>query len=146
MGADDRQPTGRPMTAGRALTVLPGQYALVRLPADGPVPGWALPKRAPFASVTRTADELSIICPEWTVPGAPDGELWRCLRIDGPFDLDEPGVLASAVAPLAAAGQSVFAVATHDTDYLLVRDAGAAARVLRAAGHRVAPASEGGAA
>ena len=32
------------------------------------------------------------------------------------------GVLAGTVAPLAAAGVSVFVVSTFDTDYVLVKD------------------------
>jgi uncharacterized protein len=66
---------------------------------------------------------------------------WHCLRIDGAFTVDEPGVLASVVDPLAAAGLSVFAVATYDTDYVLVRGLDKAADVLTKAGHSLSAAS-----
>ena len=50
------------------------------------------------------------------------------------------GVLAGLTAPLAAAGISIFAISTYDTDYLLVRedDLGRAVRALRAAGYDIA--------
>ncbi|HET6259921.1 MAG TPA: ACT domain-containing protein, partial [Pseudonocardia sp.] len=68
------------------------------------------------------------------------GVEWHCLQIEGPFDFDERGVLASVVDPLAHAGVSVFVVATYDTDYLLVTDIDGARRALLAAGHEIRPA------
>jgi hypothetical protein len=49
------------------------------------------------------------------------------------------GVLAGLTAPLAAAGISIFAISTYDTDYLLVRnhDLDRAILVLREAGHDI---------
>jgi hypothetical protein len=46
---------------------------------------------------------------------------WRVIKVHGPFDFSEVGVLAALLQPLAAAGVSVFAVSTFDTDYLLVQ-------------------------
>ena len=40
---------------------LAGPYAIVRLAPDAPVPDWAT--KGEFISITRTADELSIVCP-----------------------------------------------------------------------------------
>ena len=53
-----------------------------------------------------------------------------------PIPFEEVGVLAGLAAPLAAAGVSVLAVATHDTDWLLVpaRDVERAAAALAASG------------
>jgi hypothetical protein len=122
----------------RTLRLLPGGYAICRFDPGAPVPDWALATPTEFTSITRTAGELSVICPQAALPDPALGDGgWRCLRVEGPFDLDEPGVLAGVVAPLAAGRMSVFAVATHDTDYLLVRDSEAAERLLSAAGHRV---------
>jgi hypothetical protein len=55
------------------------------------------------------------------------------LRVEGPLDFGLTGVLAALSAPLAEAGIPVFAVATYDTDYLLVpaADLGAASAALR---------------
>ena len=57
----------------------------------------------------------------------------------GTLDFGLVGVLASLLGPLAAAGVSVFATSTFDSDYLLVKevDFARAAEALRRAGHSV---------
>jgi uncharacterized protein len=108
------------------LTLLDGELAVERHPPDAPVPS----PEGPLWSVTRTADELSVIRP---------GQGWRAFAVEGPLDHGLTGVLASIAAPLAAAGVPIFAVSTYDTDYVLV-PAGRvedAAVALRGAGHAV---------
>ena len=117
---------------------MPGRLAIVRLPAGQPPPDWAW--AGAFASVTRTEAETSVVCLEEAVPrdvAAQRG--WRCLVVDGPLAFSEVGVLAALAGPLAAAGLSIFAVSTYDTDYLLVQevDREPALAALRAAGHQV---------
>jgi uncharacterized protein len=127
----------------RILRVLPGAYAICRLDSDQEVPGWASAAAGEFTSITRSRDELSIICPADALPDRTTHEKdWHCLRIEGTSGLDEPGVLVSVAGPLADARISVFAVATYDTDYLLVNDIAGAITALRQAGHRVV--SDGG--
>ena len=65
---------------------------------------------------------------------------WRCLRVEGPLDFSEIGVLASLSSVLATTGVSLFAISTFDTDYLLVGEADLERSVtaLREAGHRLA--------
>jgi hypothetical protein len=124
------------------LQVLRDTFAVCRLAGEVPVPDWAT--AGTFFSVTRTADELSVVCPEGAVPeGVRCERGWLCLRVAGVIELSAVGVLAALAAPLAQAGISVFAVSTFDTDYLLVRakDLGAALDSLRAAGHGIAPES-----
>jgi hypothetical protein len=126
----------RPLT----LVVLPGTFAVCRLGAGAPFPDWA--SAGPFSSVTHTAEELSVVCPEGAVPEGTRCERgWRCLRVAGTLDLTLVGTLASLLVSLAEAGVGVFSVSTYDTDYLLVREAdlGRAAQALRAAGHAVQP-------
>lgn len=105
-----------------SLTLLPEMFAICRLSPDAPLPAWA--DAGPFVSITRTRDELSIVCAQWTVPAGVSRDVdWRCLKVEGPFDLaTTTGVLASLAMPLARAGISLFVVATFDTDYLLVKD------------------------
>jgi hypothetical protein len=120
-----------------ALVVLPGAFAVCRLAPDSPLPDWAA---GPLLSVTRTADEVSVVCPEGAMPGGVRAERgWRCLRVVGTLDFALVGVLAALLVPLATAGVSVFALSTFETDYLMVRqgDLGKAAEALRAAGHAV---------
>jgi hypothetical protein len=104
-----------------SLTLLAGRLTICRLAPDAPLPAWALP--GPLVSLTRTAEELSVVCAAADVPaGIPHDPGWRAFKLEGPFDLEMVGVLASVVAPLAEAGVSVFALATYDTDYLLVKE------------------------
>ena len=125
------------MTA-HTLDLLAEPLAICRLPPDAPPPAWAW--RGAFVSVTRTADELSVVCAAAAVPpGVTASAPWRALRVAGPLDLSAVGVLARLAAPLAAAGVSLFVVATYDTDWLLVREDAldAAVAALRGAGHAV---------
>jgi predicted glycoside hydrolase/deacetylase ChbG (UPF0249 family) len=120
------------------IEILPGRHAVCRLPADHP---WPLPPgEAGLFSITRTADELSVVCLESRAPGGARVEGgWRCLRVRGPLDLALVGVMASLTRCLADAGVSLFALSTFDTDLLLVREADLerAASALQAAGHGV---------
>jgi hypothetical protein len=91
-----------------------------------------------FFSVTRTADELSIVCLQESVPDYVRSEKgWRCLRIAGSIPFSVAGVVATLTAPLAEAGVSVFVVSTFDTDYLLTKekDWAKALDILRKQGH-----------
>jgi len=103
------------------LSVLPQSLAICRLPPGDVLPGW-IDWAAPFLSVTRTAEEISVVCRAESVPAGircePD---WRALKVEGPLDLSMTGVLAGLAAPLADAGIALFAVSSFDTDYLLVR-------------------------
>jgi len=102
------------------LSVLPDSYAISRLDPDAPVPDWV--RDTPFCSLTRTPEELSIVCPDPDVPADTQADRgWRIIQVRGPLDLTQVGVLASLAKPLADAGISVFAVSTYDTDYLLVK-------------------------
>jgi hypothetical protein len=104
------------------LQIMPQRLAVARLDPHAEFPAW-LPKEG-FLSITRTADELSIVVEDALVPGNVTAETgWRMVKVLGPLDFSLVGVLASLTGPLAAAGVSIFAVSTYDTDYLLVREA-----------------------
>jgi hypothetical protein len=120
------------------LTLLADTFAVCRLDAQTVVPHWAW--MGEIACVTRTRDELSIVCRADLVPGDVVREGgWRCLKVKGPLDFALTGVFARIAQPLADAGISLFAVMTYDTDYVMVkqdrlRDA---AHALMSAGHAV---------
>lgn len=125
--------------AALRLELVEGDYAVYRLDPDSEPP--APSGDAAFHSVTRTAEELSVVCPLADVPEGADVESsFAALRVSGNLPFTLTGVLSGLTGPLAAAGVSVFAVSTFDTDYLLVpRDMlGPAAEALRSAGHDVA--------
>jgi uncharacterized protein len=121
------------------LTLLPDALAVCRLPAGAASPPWL--EGEAFAAVTRTPEETSVVCRAEVVPQGVRAEPgWRALRVAGPLDFALTGVLLSLVEPLAAAGVSVFALSTFDTDYVLVREAALeeANAALTRAGHRIA--------
>jgi uncharacterized protein len=120
------------------LSVLPSRLAVCRLSADAPIPH--LPAAGGLWSITRTADELSLVVPEAEAPaGGPIEPGWRAFKVAGPLDFSLTGILAALAEPLAKAGISLFAISTFDTDYVLVRevDLERAKTALRAVGHRV---------
>ena len=120
------------------LTKLPGKFAVCRLEPDVAPPTWAT--TGTFFSITRTSEELSIVCDQAVVPGGvPSEHDWRCFKLAGPIPFSAVGVLASLVQPLADAGISIFAISTFDTDYFLVKEENIerAVAALRQAGHTV---------
>jgi uncharacterized protein len=103
------------------LTVLPDRYAICRLDANAEVPAWS--DAGQFKSVSRTPDELSIVCLEANVPSEVTCEPgWRILKCEGPLDYSLTGIVASLAEPLADAGVSIFPIATYETDYILVQE------------------------
>lgn len=128
------------------LSLLPATFAICRLDGAAQIPAWGslvdVGADAGLVSITRTPDELTIVCPQHHVPDGIQAERdWRCIRVAGPLDLALTGVLASLAEPLAQARISIFAVSTYDTDYLMVKDKhlDRAMHVLLRAGHRVVP-------
>jgi hypothetical protein len=120
------------------LEVLRGEFAIVRLNATAAVPPWI--EAAEFCSITRTREELSIVCESSRVPLEIAAERgWRCMKVEGPLEFSLTGVLASIADPLARAGIPIFAISTFDTDYLLVNstDLEAAIAALESVGHVV---------
>jgi len=120
------------------LTTVPGHFAVCRFDPQEAAPEWVF--EGDFFSVTRTAEELSVVCREDIVPEGVRSEAgWACLKVEGPLDFSLTGVIASLAVPLAEAGIAIFAVSTFDTDYLLVkaRDLDEAMAALTQAGHTV---------
>jgi uncharacterized protein len=121
------------------LHPIPGRLAIARLDPRAAIPEWAQAV-APLVSITRTQDELSIVCPEEWVPDSVQRSTgWFCIRVTGPLDLASVGILAALVDPLRDKGISVFALSTYDTDCLLLPEGQRADAItaLEAAGHRI---------
>lgn len=117
---------------------IPGRFAVCRLPSHAAPPDWAW--NGPFTSVTRTADELSIVCLADNLPAdVKSKHHWICLKLEGPFAFSEVGILASFINPLVKNGVPIFAISTYDTDYVLVSEeyAAIAPGALRDAGHEL---------
>ena len=135
-----RKLVGEVIMAFRQLTLIlvEDAFAICRLGSDAPIPPWATVGE--FSSITRTADELSVVCRQDDVPhGIRCERGWRCLRVAGTMPFSVVGVLASLTIPLAKAGISIFAVSTFDTDYLLMKEdhIDKAITALQQAGHSI---------
>ena len=121
------------------LTLIEARLAVCRLDAARRVPAW-VDRAGDFVSITRTSDELSIVCDMDVVPrGVPMEGPWRAFKVQGPLVMTLIGVVAALANPLADAGISIFAISTYDTDYVLVHepDLDAAIEALVGAGHTV---------
>ena len=119
--------------------IVPGYFAVSRLSPNAAIPHWAV--AGPVTSITRNADELSIVSLSASVPAEVKSERsWTCLKLLGPFPFHETGILASFLEPCAKAGIPIFAISTFDTDYVLVKaaDKERALRALAGAGHELA--------
>lgn len=122
------------------MDVMADRLAICRLAADAEIPAWATAQ--PFFTISRTNDELSVICRAELVPAdVVTSAYWHAIRLRGPFELSLVGILLSVAEPLAAAGVAIMAVATYDTDYVLVRaeQLPRAVEALVRAGHQVYP-------
>ena len=124
--------------AALRLELVEGTYAVCRYEpgADVPPPSAG----ATFHSVTRTAEETSVVCPAGDCPeGTRSERPFALLRVSGTLAFSLTGILSGLTTALAGAGVSVFALSTFDTDYLLVPTdmLGPAAEALRSAGHAV---------
>lgn len=126
------------MTKSLTFSWIQGQFAICKLPANAPIPEWAL--KGVFTSITRTADELSVVCLADNLPPNVNSQShWICLKLEGPFAFSQVGILASFIDPLAANGVPIFAISTYDTDYVLIQEEywATAHAALQQAGHQL---------
>ena len=103
------------------MKLLNEKYSVCRLDKDNAIPIWAL--QGNFFSITKTLDELSIVCLQKNIPNDIRCEKdWRILKVEGPLDFSLVGILASISSLMAEAQISIFALSTYDTDYILVKE------------------------
>lgn len=103
----------------RHLMLHPGDLSVVRLPGGAtPEFDW---ESGPFASLSRSADETSVVCLARVVPGGVQAEgPYRAVEVAGPLAFSAVGVLVETLTPLADAGVPVLGSSTFDTDWVLV--------------------------
>lgn len=103
------------------LRLWPETFAISKLPAKDELPQWH--NDLGFSSITRTQEELSIVCEQKYVPlDVVSSRNWHMLQILGQMDFSLVGILSRIATPLATAGISIFAISTYDTDYILVQN------------------------
>jgi uncharacterized protein len=125
------------------LDLLPEMYSVYRYPPDASIPFQSLDGAGLWA-LARTPEEVSLVCSH-EIEGRlhPQTEHveagWRALKVIGPLDFSQVGILASIAGPLAAAGVSIFTISTFDTDYILIKEdtLDKTLSVLEKAGHQV---------
>ncbi|KOV84309.1 ACT domain-containing protein [Nocardia sp. NRRL S-836] len=127
------------------VDVQPGEYTVTRLALGAQLPAGLFDLTGVLVSVTRTPDEVSVIAPSsFALPAESAEKGWRLLTVRGPLEFTLTGIMAALAGELAAAGVSLFALSTYDTDHLLVKQADLERAVvaLRAAGHELVVAPE----
>jgi len=108
------------MKTNLKLAVLDGGYAVHRFSPENEIPANVLTGN--FTSITRTDDELSIVCDAQLSLNSDKSEAgWTCIKVLGPLDFGLTGILARIASVLAEAEISIFAISTYDTDYILVK-------------------------
>lgn len=120
------------------FTILPGRFALCQLNMDEPLPVWVY--QSSFYTISKTADELSVVCEEHLVKGEIKKSVgWRLLKINSVLDLSLTGITAQFSTALAKAGVNLSVIATYNTDYILVEEIklDVALQALRGAGFGV---------
>ena len=102
------------------LILLTGNLSVCQLDPQKEIPSWATASQ--FFSISRTKDELSIVCSSDVVPDEIKCEKdWIAYKVVGPLDFGLTGILSSIAKPLAEANISIFAISTYDTDYILIK-------------------------
>jgi hypothetical protein len=103
------------------LRIEPYLLSVVKL---SPHESYAWAETSRFFSITRSDDELSVVCETALVPPgrAHHQPSWRALKINTMLDFSMVGVLAGISGILAKAGVSIFVVSTFNTDYILVKE------------------------
>ncbi|KAI8896355.1 ACT domain-containing protein [Globomyces pollinis-pini] len=114
------------------LNILPEIYLVLQLPTDFSFTKFSKNfVNQPFFSLTRTNDEISIICSESSfneesktvtdLSLAKQEVNWKILKVDGVLDFSLVGIMAKICDPLAKASISVFVISTFNTDYVMVK-------------------------
>lgn len=120
------------------LTLLKQTCAVCQLPPDHPIP--TATRVGELHAVLCAPDEITVVCASEAAPSnAKIEDGWRALKLEGPFPFHLTGILRSVLEPLQAAGVSIFALSTFNTDYVLIaaKNLDRAVHALRAAGFAV---------
>ena len=127
-----RHLSGLPCAKGVVLTLLEGEYVVMKFPFDSPAgmekaTGLLKHGKEDPVFVAPTCDEISVICHQKYCEGWEGKDAvtwddnWSCFKVKGPMPFYLVGVMASLSTALAAGGVSLLAQSTFDTDYVLVK-------------------------
>jgi hypothetical protein len=105
------------------MTVLKERYMIYKSDHESEIPGWV--DTSHFYSFTRTDEEISVICkqPEYVPPGNHIIAGYRkIIKINGPFSLEQTGIIAGVSKILALNGIPIFTISTYNTDYIILEE------------------------
>jgi uncharacterized protein len=120
------------------IELLNEKYSVYKLDADHKISIDLL--KYSFATITKTKDEISIVCETGLVNEYRKEESgWKILKIIGPLDFGLIGILSKISTILADAKISIFAISTFDTDYIMIKEEniGKSIRVLKKNGYEM---------
>jgi hypothetical protein len=104
------------------LSVLPEKLGICHFDENSPIPSWAT-EGSSYFTITKTKDELSVVCPQEKIPGGVLAEKdWRAFKVEGPLGFTLTGIVSVLSSPLAQAEISIFYISTYETDYILVKE------------------------
>lgn len=104
------------------LSVIDGDYSVYRFDSHEQIPR-SLFSSDSFLSITKTDDELSVVCKtSFKLDPVREEHGWKLLKLEGPIAFSTIGIISSISLPLASAKISIFVVSTYDTDYILVKN------------------------
>ncbi|MBN1997847.1 ACT domain-containing protein [candidate division KSB1 bacterium] len=102
------------------LVLLNDEFGIIKLARNERIPQWFI--NNDIYTLTRTEKELTLVCPSRSIPNKVkfDGNS-RCLKVEGTFNFDEIGIIASIAHTLAQNNISIFVFSSYDTDYILIK-------------------------
>jgi len=104
------------------ITTLPITLTIHHFPQKSTIPQLLLQSPS-FFSITKTTDELSIVCDESIdLESEKADKGWKAIKIQGPLQLDQVGIIAKFSKLLAQADIPIFVISTYETDYVLVKN------------------------
>jgi len=123
------------------IKILPDSYTILRFDPESSIPDFAL--NSPFYSVTKTGDELSVVCREQELVKGNyrSSTCWKILELEGPLDFSIVGLISDLTGVLKKSGVATFVISSYDTDFILIKKnmLERATEGLKAAGYKVNP-------
>ncbi len=102
------------------IQVLNNEFSIHRLQPTDDLPDEVL--HSSYSWIGKTKEELSVVCEvDIKLKSQKCSDHWSAIKLVGPFDFSEIGILSDISNVLAMAGISIYAFSTYDTDYILIK-------------------------
>ena len=106
--------------AKHKIQILNHEFTVHRLNSDEKLPPESI--KSKYSWIAKTEDEFSVVCESGIqLPSKKSESNWAAIKIVGPLDFSEVGIIAEISKILAEAGIGIFALSTFDTDYILIK-------------------------